>query len=307
MKGLVTKSTGSWYEVLADNGLSYLSRIRGRIRLDDIKETNPVAVGDYVEIELESDSSTQAVITLIHPRTNYIARKAVKKSGQSHVIAANVDQALLVVSLSFPRTSLGFIDRFTVSAEAFRIPQIIVFNKKDLLSADEIEYVDELVDLYQSLGVRCAFISAREEGAARVKDWLMGKKTLFSGHSGSGKSTLINQLSPTIRQKTSEVSEFTSKGTHTTTFAEMFQMGGNTFVIDTPGIKEMSMVDMEPAEVSDYFVEMRERRRDCKFGARCLHINEPSCAVKTAVEEGEIALSRFESYLSIVGGEDNRK
>ena len=308
MRGLVMKSTGSWYEVLADDGLTYSSRIRGRIRLDDIKETNPVAVGDYVELDLEEgDQLRQAVIQSILPRTNYIARKAVKKSGQSHVIAANIDQALLVVSLSFPRTSLGFIDRFTVSAEAFRIPQIIIFNKKDLLSADDGEYVEELMELYRSLGVRCQFISAKEEGAHSIKDWLKGKKTLFSGHSGAGKSTLINDLSPSITQKTSEVSEFTSKGTHTTTFAEMFQMDDQTFVIDTPGIKEMGMVDMEPAEVSDYFVEMRERRLDCKFGSRCLHVAEPNCAVKTAVERGEIALSRYESYLSIVAGEDNRK
>jgi ribosome biogenesis GTPase len=305
MKGLVMKSTGSWYDVLADDGRMYSSRIRGKIRLEDIKETNPVAVGDYVEIApAEQD---EAVITGILPRENYIARKAVKKSGQSHVIAANIDQALLVVSISFPRTSLGFIDRFTVLAEAFRIPQVIVFNKRDLLSPEELEWVGELGKLYESLGIQCILTSALHDDIDMLKKVIEGKKTLITGHSGSGKSTLINRLSDTIRQKTSEVSDSTSKGTHTTTFAEMFRINDNTFVIDTPGIKELGMVDMEPEEVSDYFVEMRHRRLDCKFGSRCLHMNEPKCAVKDAVEAGEIAITRHESYLSIISGDDNRK
>lgn len=296
------KSTGSWYDVLADDGHVYQSRIRGKIRLEDIKETNPVAVGDYVEL-----SGEESVITNILPRENYIARKAVKKSGQSHVIAANIDLALLVVSISFPRTSLGFIDRFTVSAEAFRIPQIIVFNKRDLLDADEREFVDALMTLYEGLGIRCFLTSAVNEDQENVKASIKGKKTLITGHSGSGKSTFINRLSEKINQKTSDVSEFTSKGTHTTTFAEMFDIGNSTYVIDTPGIKEMGMVDMKPEEVSDYFIEMRERRLECKFGSRCLHVNEPSCAVKDAVEAGQISVTRYESYLSIISGDDNRK
>ena len=295
------KSTGSWYDVLADDGHVYQSRIRGKIRLEDIRETNPVAVGDYVELD-----TTESVITGLLPRENYIARKAVKKSGQLHVIAANIDQALLVVSISFPRTSLGFIDRFTVSAEAFRIPQVIVFNKKDLLSEEELEYVNDLVGLYESLGVQCLLISALHDKIDLGKI-IANKKTLVTGHSGSGKSTLINKLSPAIHQKTSDVSEFTSKGTHTTTFAEMFDLGHKTYVIDTPGIKEMGMVDMKSEEVSDYFVEMRERRLDCKYSSRCLHVNEPGCAVKAAVEAGKIAIPRYESYLSIISGEDNRK
>jgi ribosome biogenesis GTPase len=306
VKGLVTKSTGSWYDVLGDDGHKYSSRIRGKMRLEDIRETNPVAVGDYVELAAAGPSN-ETVITSIFPRENYIARKAIKKSGQSHVIAANLDMALLVVSISFPRTSLGFIDRFTVSAEAFRIPQVLVFNKKDLLSEDELEYAHDLIGLYERLGVQCVLTSALLEDQAGLKKIINKKKTLITGHSGSGKSTLINKLSGSVKQKTSEVSEFTSKGTHTTTFAEMFLIDNSTYVIDTPGIKELGMVDMEPEEVSDYFVEMRERRLNCKFGARCLHVNEPSCAVKDAVENGAISVTRYESYLSIVSGEDNRK
>lgn len=303
MKGVVMKSTGSWYDVLADDGKLYASRIRGKIRLEDIKETNPVAVGDYVDVAPETEK--EAVITAILPRENYIARKAVKKSGQSHVIAANIDQALLVVSIAFPRTSLGFVDRFTVTAEAFRIPQVIVFNKKDLLSDEEKEAVEFLMEMYERLGVRCFLISALTD--LIDLNIIKGKKTLITGHSGSGKSTLINHLSPAIKQKTSIVSEFTEKGTHTTTFAEMFKIDDTTFVIDTPGIKELGMFDMEPEEVSDYFVEMRELRLDCKFGARCLHLNEPKCAVKDAVEAGKVSISRYESYLSIIAGDDNRK
>jgi ribosome biogenesis GTPase len=306
MKALVMKSTGSWYEVLANDGRIYPARIRGKIRLEEIRETNPVAVGDYVEIET-TDTGTETVITRILPRENYIARKAVKKSGQLHVLAANIDQALLVVSISFPRTSLGFVDRFIVSAEAFRIPQIIVFNKQDLLTEDEKQFVDELVDLYMSLGIRCIVTSALHDSQDNLRNIINHKKTLITGHSGSGKSTLLNKLTGNSKQRTSEVSEFTSKGTHTTTFAEMFDIGDNTYVIDTPGIKEMGMVDIKPEEVSDYFVEMRERRLNCKFGARCLHVNEPDCAVKDAVENGEIAITRYQSYLSIVSGDDNRK
>jgi ribosome biogenesis GTPase len=306
MKALVMKSTGSWYEVLANDGRIYPARIRGKVRLEEIRETNPVAVGDYVEIKT-TDTGKETVITGILPRENYIARKAVKKSGQLHVLAANIDQALLVVSISFPRTSLGFVDRFTVSAEAFRIPQIIVFNKQDLLSEDEKQFVDELVDLYMSLGVRCIVTSALHDSQDNLRNIVNHKKTLITGHSGSGKSTLLNKLTGNSKQKTSEVSEFTSKGTHTTTFAEMFDLGDNTYVIDTPGIKEMGMVDIKPEEVSDYFVEMRERRLNCKFGARCLHANEPGCAVKDAVENGEIAITRYQSYLSIISGDDNRK
>lgn len=306
MKGLVMKSTGSWYEVLTDDGQVHSARIRGKLRLEDSRETNPIAVGDYVALG-GTETTGETVITEVLRRENYIARKAVKKSGQSHIIAANIDQALLVVSISFPRTSLGFVDRFTVSAEAFRIPQVIVFNKKDLLVEEELEFVNDLVELYTSLGVRCLVTSALHEEQSELQKIIKGKKTLVTGHSGSGKSTLINKLSGSIKQKTSQVSEFTSKGTHTTTFAEMFRIDDNTFIIDTPGIKELGMVDIEPEEVSDYFVEMRELRLQCKFGSKCLHVNEPGCAVKDAVGNGKISITRFESYLSIVSGDDNRK
>jgi ribosome biogenesis GTPase len=305
MKGLVMKSTGSWYDVLADDGHIYASRIRGKIRLEDSRETNPVSVGDYVDVAPANEK--EAVITSILPRENYIVRKAVKKSGQLHVIAANVDQALLVVTISFPRTSLGFIDRFTVAAESFRIPQVLVFNKKDLLDDEGKEWVDQLMSMYTRIGIPCLLTSALFDEPDELRKIMSGKKTLVTGHSGSGKSTLINKLSGTINQKTSEVSDFTSKGTHTTTFAEMFRMDEKTFVIDTPGIKELGMFDMQPEEVSDYFVEMRERRNDCKFGSRCIHMNEPKCAVKDAVEAGQISLTRYESYLSIIIGDDNRK
>ncbi len=299
------KSTGSWYDVLADDGHIYASRIRGKIRLQESRETNPVAVGDYVDLSPADDK--EAIITAILQRENYIVRKAVKKSGQAHVIAANIDQALLVVTIAFPRTSLGFIDRFTVAAESFRIPQVLVFNKQDLLGEEELQWVDDLIRMYTSLGITCVLTSALHDRPDELRKILDGKKTLITGHSGTGKSTLLNSLSVDIRQKTSEVSDFTSKGTHTTTFAEMFRLDEKTFVIDTPGIKELGMLDMQPEEVSDYFVEMRERRLGCKFGARCLHFNEPRCAVKDAVEAGVIAITRYENYLSIIVGGDNRK
>lgn len=304
MRGLILKSTGSWYDVLGDDKRFYKSRVRGKLRLEGIKETNPIAVGDYVEFEIEGE---EGIIKDICERDNFIVRQSVKKTGHSHVIAANLDQALLVVTLTLPRTSLGFIDRFLVAAESFRIPQVLVFNKSDLLTNNEREEVEELVLLYERLGVRCIVTSAKDEEQGAVKKILQGKKTLLAGHSGVGKSTLINKLSDSIVQTTSEISDFSAKGTHTTTFAEMFQLNETTFIIDTPGIKELGLVDMEPEEISDYFVEMRALRSDCKFGARCLHLNEPKCAVIEAVKLGTVAQSRYESYVSIVKGEDNRK
>lgn len=304
MRGLVLKSTGSWYDVLGDDKRFYKSRVRGKLRLEGIKETNPIAVGDYVDFEIEGE---EGIINKIFDRENFIVRQSVKKTGHSHVIAANLDQALLVVTLTFPRTSLGFIDRFLVAAESFRIPQILVFNKSDLLTDEEREEVEELVLLYERLGVRCIVTSAKDDTQDAVKKILQEKKTLLAGHSGVGKSTLINKLSDSILQTTSEISDFSAKGIHTTTFAEMFQLDETTFIIDTPGIKELGLVDMEPEEISDYFVEMRALRGECKFGARCLHINEPKCAVIAAVQAGMVAKSRYESYVSIVKGEDNRK
>ena len=304
MEGLVLRSTGSFYEVLAPDGKIHTCRVRGKIRLEGIKETNPVAVGDRVSVDLEHNIGS---ITAILERKNHILRQSVKKTGHSHVLAANVDQALLVVTLTFPRTSLGFIDRFLVSAESYRIPQVILFNKKDMLDEEGKQNVQELMELYTGIGVSCFSISALHEDQDVLRDILHGKVTLIAGHSGVGKSTLLNKIAPHIKQTVGDVSDFSSKGTHTTTFAEMFPLDEKTYVIDTPGIKEWGLVDMNAQEISDYFPEMREVRLECKFGARCIHVNEPQCAVLDAIRAGKIALSRYENYLSMVMGQDNRR
>jgi ribosome biogenesis GTPase len=303
MTGIVLKSTGSWYEVLVGTTLMQ-ARVRGKLRLDDIKETNPVAVGDWVTIEAEG---TNGVISEIQPRKNQMLRQSVKKTGHSHVLAANVDQVLLMATLKQPRTSLGFIDRFLVSAESFRIPQVLLFNKKDLLNEASLEDQNILIQLYSSLNVITHSLQAVSDDLTFVHQLLSDKVTLIAGHSGVGKSTLLNRLSSTIQQSTGKISSFSNKGTHTTTFAEMFPLNESTFIIDTPGIKEWGLVDMAPQEISDYFVEMRELRLQCKYGSKCLHLQEPKCAIIAAVEDGEIAVSRYESYVSMVLGEDNRK
>lgn len=303
MTGIVLKSTGSWYEVLVGTTLMQ-ARVRGKLRLDDIKETNPVAVGDWVTIEAEG---TNGVISEIQPRKNQMLRQSVKKTGHSHVLAANVDQVLLMATLKQPRTSLGFIDRFLVSAESFRIPQVLLFNKKDLLNEASLADQNILIQLYSSLNVITHSLQAVSDDLTFVHQLLADKVTLIAGHSGVGKSTLLNRLSSTIQQSTGKISSFSNKGTHTTTFAEMFPLNESTFIIDTPGIKEWGLVDMAPQEISDYFVEMRELRLQCKYGSKCLHLQEPKCAVMAAVENGEIAVSRYESYASMVLGEDNRK
>jgi ribosome biogenesis GTPase / thiamine phosphate phosphatase len=304
MKGLVMRSTGSWYDVLLEDRI-IKCRVRGKLRLEGIKETNPVAVGDEVELELENNA--EGIIHEIIPRKNYIVRQSVKKTGHMHVLAANLDQAMLIVTLTQPRTSLGFIDRFLVAAESFRIPQVLVFNKKDLLDEPLLRKQQELMHLYQSIGVTCVELSALNENPDSVQSILLNKITLVAGHSGVGKSTILNKISPIINQKTSSISDFSEKGTHTTTFAEMFQLNKNTFVIDTPGVKELGLVDMNQQEISDYFPEMRDLRLNCKFGARCIHVNEPRCAILEAVQTGTIAVSRYDSYYSMVMGEDNRK
>jgi ribosome biogenesis GTPase len=233
---------------------------------------------------------------------------SVKKTGHSNLLAANIDLAVVIATLHQPRTSLGFIDRFLVSAEAYRIRQLIVFNKIDLLDGDEVDEVNQLQHDYEAIGVTVRQMSALKNiGIDALRDQLQGKISLLCGHSGAGKSTILNQLSPAITQATGEISNFSEKGTHTTTFAEMFALDDNTFVIDSPGIKEWGLVDMTPQEISDYFPEMRELRLSCRFGSKCLHLQEPGCAVKTAVEQGNIKLSRFQNYLSMVEGKDNRK
>jgi ribosome biogenesis GTPase len=305
MEGRVMKSTGSWYEVIGTDGKIYNCRLQGKLRLEEIKESNPVAIGDVVDLLIEQDDAS---ISEIKPRTNHMLRQSVKKTGHSHVLAANVDQVMVVATIRHPRTSLGFIDRFLVSAESFRIPQVLIFNKKDLFNSEDESLVAEHRRVYGAVGVKTLAISALEdEDAQAVVDLLKNKTTLIAGHSGVGKSTLLNRLSPAIRQSVKEVSEFTRKGTHTTTFAEMFALDSKTFVIDTPGVKEWGLVEMDQQEISDYFPEMRDLRLSCKFGSKCLHLTEPQCRVRLAVEEGAVALSRYNSYVSMVMGEDNRK
>lgn len=304
MEGIVLRSTGSFYDVLGGDGSKVVCRLRGKMRLEGTKESNPVAVGDHVLFDVEHDVGT---IIEVLPRKNHILRQSVKKTAHASVLAANVDLACLVVTVVLPRTSIGFIDRFLVSTEAFRIPQLLVFNKKDLLSKDDLEFQDALMDIYREIGVDTVSISAVAGDVAELRGRIEGKTTLFAGHSGVGKSTLLNQLDPSIIRKVGEISEYSSKGMHTTTFAEMFHLGDNTFVIDTPGIKEWGLVDMSDQELSDYFPEMRERRLECRFGARCLHVQEPECAITSAVEDGTIAPSRYDSYLSMLAGVDNRR
>lgn len=305
MKGTVTKSTGSWYDVLGADGNSYSCRIRGKIRLEGIKETNPVAVGDYVEFYVEEGSHA---ITEILPRKNHLLRKSVKKTGHSNILAANIDLAVLIATLDQPRTSLGFIDRFLVSAEAYSIPQCVVFNKTDLLNEEEKKKLDHLAKAYSRIGVSVVLMSAiKDEGLSDLNTMIEGKTSIIAGHSGVGKSTILNKLLPGLQQAVSEISSFSNKGTHTTTFAEMFKKNENTFVIDTPGVKEWGLVDMNEQEISDYFPEMRDLRLNCKFGSKCLHLQEPKCAIVEAVDKGEIELSRYQSYCSMVIDEDNRK
>lgn len=304
MKGRVLRSTGSFYTVLGDDGVRYNCRVRGKIRLEGIKETNPVAVGDFVTIDTDHDQGT---ITAILDRKNHMLRQAVKKTGHAHVLAANIDQVLVVATMALPRTSTGFIDRVLVSAEAFGIPQILVLNKRDLMTPEDQDMAASICALYTSVGVTVHIVSALQDNLADIVSILDEKTTLIAGHSGVGKSTLLNKIAPGIAQATSEISEFSAKGVHTTTFAETFEIGKNTFIIDTPGVKEWGLVDMNQQELSDYFPEMRTVRLNCKFQSRCLHINEPGCAVKAALNKGEIAQSRYDSYLKMVTGFDNRK
>ncbi|MBX2901253.1 MAG: ribosome small subunit-dependent GTPase A [Cyclobacteriaceae bacterium] len=305
MIGRVLKSTGSWYAVADADGRTVACRTRGKMRLEGYKESNPIAVGDRVAFEAIGN---EGVITDVLPRTNHMLRQSVKRTGHASVLAANIDQVLIVATLKQPRTSLGFIDRVMVSAEAFRIPQLLIINKKDLLTGAQLAEVDALRTLYENIGSQVLLISAlHDEDIARVQAHLANKVTLVAGHSGVGKSTLLNRWLPQLQLTTAAISEYSEKGTHTTTFAEMFQSDATTFIIDTPGIKEWGLMDMNQQEISDYFPEMRELRLACKFGARCLHLSEPKCTVVQAVESGTIAVSRYQSYVSMVTGEDNRK
>jgi ribosome biogenesis GTPase len=308
VKGLVLRSTGSWYEVRdGRDGHIWQCRLKGKFKALGLKVTNPIAVGDYVRFEEEDETQNFGIIHEIMPRENYVVRRSVHKTAHAHLIAANVDQAILIATLVFPRTSLGFIDRFLVAIESFRIPGVLIFNKQDLLNDDMKEFQSELMELYESLGYTCMATTAlSEEGLEDFANLLKGKVSLLSGHSGVGKSTLVNAIAPDLDIKTQEVSTFANKGVHTTTFAEMFELEKDTFIIDSPGIKELGLADMKPEEISHYFPEMRDLLNQCRFN-NCQHINEPGCAVKDAVSGGSIAISRYESYLSMVGGADNRK
>lgn len=306
-KGLIMRSTGSWYEVRDSGGHMWQCRLKGKFKTMGLKVTNPLAVGDNVRFEIEDDNQNFGIIHEIVPRENYVIRSSVHKTAHSHLLAANVDQAILIVTLVFPRTSLGFMDRFLVAIESFRIPGILVFNKQDLINDEMKEFQSELMELYESLGYKCLATTAlTKEGLEPFEKLLEGKVSLLSGHSGVGKSTLVNAIAPDLDIKTQEVSTFANKGVHTTTFAEMFELVPGTFIIDSPGIKELGLADMKPEEISHYFPEMRRKLNECRFN-NCQHINEPGCAIKDAVENGEIAFSRYESYLSMVGGGDNRK
>ena len=305
MKGLVIRNTGSWYQVKTDEGTFVECKVKGNFRLKGIRSTNPVAVGDRVQIVLNAEGT--GFITEIEDRTNYIIRKASNLSKQSHILAANLDQAMLVVTVNYPETSTTFIDRFLASAEAYRVPVTLVFNKVDAYNEDETRYLDGLINLYEYIGYPCIKVSAVEgTGVDQVREQLEGKITLFSGNSGVGKSTLIGAILPDLEIKTGEISAYHNKGMHTTTFSEMFPIGDSGYIIDTPGIKGFGTFDMEVEEVGHYFPEIFKFSADCKYG-NCTHRNEPGCAVRKAVEEHFISESRYTSYLSMLEDKEESK
>lgn len=304
-KGLVIRNTGSWYVVKTDSGLSVECKIKGNFRLKGIRSTNPVAVGDRVQIS--GTESGNSFITEIEDRKNYIIRRASNLSKQSHIIAANLDLCLLVVTVNYPETSTTFIDRFLASAEAYRVPVSIVFNKVDRYTEDELRYLEGLINLYNTIGYTCYKVSALTgEGIDEIRNLLKDSITLFSGHSGVGKSTLINAILPEQHQKTSEISAAHNKGMHTTTFSEMFPVEGNGYIIDTPGIKGFGTFDMKDEEVGHYFKEIFKFSAECKYGD-CTHRHEPGCAVRQAVAVHYISESRYASYLNILEDKEEGK
>ena len=334
MKGLVIKNTGSWYTVLTDDGDTIDCKIKGKFRLKGIRSTNPVAVGDRVSLSLppSSDGAVSATteqrtaggvfITEIEDRRNYVIRKSSNLSKQSHILAANVDQVFLIVTVNYPETSTTFIDRFLASAEAYRIPVVLIFNKTDLLSPEELHYQEMMMTLYDNIGYQCVAISAKEleeergemreergerkEERDKLEELLKDKITLFSGNSGVGKSTLLNKLIPGVELRTAEISDAHNTGMHTTTFSEMLRLPFGGWAIDTPGIKGFGTFDMEPEELSGYFREIFHFSKDCRF-SNCTHTHEPGCAVLKAVEEHYIAQSRYQSYLSMLEDKEESK
>lgn len=305
MTGLVFKSTGSWYTIKTINGKIYECRIKGKFRIKNIKSTNPIAVGDYVDFELETkNNEVTGIINKIHERDNYIVRKSVNLSKQTHIIAANIDQIFLLITINNPQTFTSFIDRFLVTAEAYSIKTVLLFNKVDTYDQDTLLEVKRLAALYIKIGYECISISAKTgKNIDKVKRLMKDKVSIFTGHSGVGKSTLINAIEPELKLRTKEISTQHSQGQHTTTFAEMFELSFDARIIDTPGIKGFGVVDMDKEEIGDYFPEFFKLKQDCKFN-NCLHIKEPKCAIKNALEKGEIAYSRYRSYLQILEGED---
>ena len=305
MQGLVIKNTGSWYTVKTVEGSVVECKIKGNFRLKGIRSTNPVAVGDHVEIELNSQNT--AFITAIGDRKNYIIRKSQNLSKQSHIIAANVDQAFLVVTVERPQTSTTFIDRFLATAEAYSVPVVLVFNKTDLLDDSLMRYQRMMIDLYETVGYKCVAVSAETgEGMDGLMEMLRDRITLLSGHSGVGKSTMINRLLPGVNLRTAEISDAHNTGMHTTTFSEMLPLPGGGYIIDTPGIKGFGMFNMEPEELTSYFKEIFRFSKDCRF-SNCTHTHEPGCAVLKAVEDHYIAASRYQSYLSMLEDKDGNK
>ncbi len=305
MVGTVYKSTGSWYSVKSEEGDFIECRMKGKFRIKGIKSTNPIAVGDIVDYELEQTSdAVTGMIYNIHDRKNYIVRKSVNLSKQKHIIAANIDQVFLLVTINNPPTTTSFIDRFLVTAEAYGIETILIFNKIDTfdeLTLDEQLYLQYI---YQEIGYKCLRVSSTEgKGIDELKQLMLGKVSMFSGHSGVGKSTLVNAMEPALDLKTKDISEQSKQGQHTTTFAEMYDLSFDARIIDTPGIKGFGIVDMEPSEVGDYFPEFFKLKDQCKFN-NCLHKEEPHCAIKEALERDEIAWSRYRSYLSILEGDE---
>lgn len=300
MKALVYKSTGSWYTLKDESGRVWNGRMKGVMKLDDITSTNPVAVGDWIQAEIENEGSSTATINEILDRHNYINRQSPRHKHQHHIVAANLDQSLLVATLKEPKTSQGFIDRFLVASEMYHVPAIIAFNKSDLYKSKELDKYEQWKAMYEAIGYKVLLVSAeKEEGLEELKELLKDKTTLISGHSGVGKSSLLNALFPGMNRKTQDVSGWSGKGQHTTTFAEMFDMPFGGKIIDTPGMREFGLVDISKAELSHYFPEMRDRLNSCQFN-NCLHLNEPGCAIKQAVIDQEIHEDRYVSYVSIL-------
>jgi ribosome biogenesis GTPase len=306
-KGLIMRSTGSWYEVRAESGKVYRARLKGKFKLNGPKTSNPITVGDKVLFSMEDEANQTVLIEEISPRQNYIIRKSVHKTSHGQLLAANVDQAIFIFTYKFPKTSLGFLDRFLVTAEAFRIPVTIVFNKMDLLNEEEKEQIFEWAGLYQELGYGVLFTSIPlNQGISEFKEMFEGKVSLMAGHSGVGKSSLLNIVAPTLHIKTKEISDFAQKGVHTTTYSTMWELGPDTYLIDSPGINELGVMEIEKEELAHYFPEMRALLGQCKFN-NCLHLHEPHCVVQQAVKDGEIASSRYLSYFSIFENDDNRR